>query len=148
MNHARRRHFILACVTSLTLAGALISPELAHAGKGGGKGEAKITKLCESIGCTQKQAETMRTVMKQMHLDIKPDREAIRDLRGQMASEWKSDKPDERKLARLADKIAAHERNIADRRLEAMLELHPILSAEQREAVAARLLKAGGKSRG
>ena len=140
MKRPRRRRFILACVTSLTLTGALACPNLAQAGKGDkkankagkadkrkAKGQHKIDKLCERIGCSEKQASEIGMVFKQLHLDIKPDREAIRELRKQLASEWKAAKPDERKLTKIADKVAAHERNIADRTMEAMLELHPIL---------------------
>ena len=55
--------------------------------------------------------------------------------------------PASKSAAALVTALRAQDPILADQ-LEAMLELHPILSAEQREAVAARLLKAGGKSRG
>lgn len=135
----------------MTLAGALLSPAFAEAGKGkgdesarsgkagkagkAGKRGAKLAKLCERIGCSDEQAADIRVVLQQMRADIKPDREAIRELRGQLAAEWKRAKPDERKLAKIVEQIGAHERNIADRRMEAMLELHPILTPEQREEV-------------
>lgn len=143
MFKARRRRFLLTSAASLALAASLLSPAVAEAGKdkSKGKAKAKIERLCQEIGCSASQKTDIAQVFKQMHMDIKPDREAIRDLRKQLATEWKQAKPDERKLARIADKIAAHERNIADRRMEAMLELHPMLSPEQREVMADHLMK-------
>jgi Spy/CpxP family protein refolding chaperone len=143
MSKPRRRHFVLASVAGLALVGALISPTSALAGKGKreGKGKhSKVERLCEQIACTEAQAAGIAQIFQQLHADIKPDREAIRELRQQLASQWRSDQPDERELAKLADKIAAHQRNVADRRMEAMLELHGLLTPIQREQVAEHLL--------
>ena len=137
----QRRHFVLASLASLTLVGALVIPTSVFAGKGKGKGHAKIDRLCEQIACTKTQAHDIEQVFKQLRADSKSDREAIRELRQQMANEWKTDRPDERELAKLAEKIAAHEHNLADRRMEAMLELHGLLTASQRELVAEHLLE-------
>jgi Spy/CpxP family protein refolding chaperone len=154
MHHRRtmfkqRRHLILASLAGLALVGALLHPAsaLAGKGKGKGKGHAKIDRLCEQIACTETQAHDIEQVLQQLRVDGKPDREAIRELRQQIASEWKTDRPDERNLAKLADKIAAHERNLADRRMEAMLELHGLLTASQREQVAEHLLDRGHHKR-
>jgi Spy/CpxP family protein refolding chaperone len=140
-----RRRLALFVLTSTVLAGTLLGPAPAEAGKGKGRGHAKLDRLCEQITCTEAQKQDIGEVFKQLRVDVKPDREAIRDLRRQLAGEWAKDRPDEAKLAKLADKIAAHERNIADRRMEAMLELHALLSPEQREQVAEHLMKRGGK---
>ncbi len=131
-------------LAGLALAGLLLTPQLAVAGKGqgpGGQGKAKLERMCEQIACTDDQRDDIARVFKQMRQDIKPDREAIAQLRSELASEWKRAKPDAGKLAKLGDKIAAHERNVADRRLEAMLELHAILTPSQREQIAAHLLE-------
>jgi Spy/CpxP family protein refolding chaperone len=139
--------FILASLAGVVLVGALISPISAFAGKekgkGKGKGHAMLDRMCEQLACTETQARDIEQIFEQLHVDSKPDREAIRELRQQLANEWKTDQPDEPKLAKLADKIAAHERNVADRRMEAMLELHGLLTATQREQVAEHLLRAG-----
>jgi Spy/CpxP family protein refolding chaperone len=122
---------VTARFAALSLAGLLVLPALAFAGKG--HEHARLERMCEQLSCTEQQREELARVFKQMHQDSKLDREAIRDLRKQMADEWLADRPDEQALARLADKVAAHERNIADRRLEAMLEVHALLSPEQRK---------------
>jgi Spy/CpxP family protein refolding chaperone len=124
----------------------LLIPTVAVAGEGReGRGHAKLDRVCEQIACNEQQREDIARVFTQLRKDIKLDREAIRELRKQMADEWLADEPDERALARLAEKISAHERNIADRQLESMLELHAILSPEQRKQVAAQLMKGDGK---
>lgn len=134
---ARRSWF-----AGLALAGVLLTPAVATAGKGG---EAKLDRMCSQISCTEQQHDAIARVFKQMRQDIKADRTAIRELREQMADEWQKPKVDELELAKLADKVAAHERNVADRRLEAMLELHAILTPEQREQVADQLLDGRGR---
>lgn len=144
------RRFTLASVASIVLLGALINPlpALAGKGKGKGKGHAKVDRICEQIGCTEAQAGGIEQILEQLRADLRPDRQAIRELRQQLASEWKTDRPDERKLAKLAEQVAAHERNVADRTMEAMLELHGLLTPTQREQVAEHLLKAGHHKRG
>lgn len=148
------RRFILASLAGLVLVGAMLSPLPALAGKdkdkgkGKGHGHAKIERMCEKIACTEDQAQDIEQIFKQLHIDSKSDREAIQELRKQLASEWTSDKPDELELASLTEKIDAHERNVSDRRMEAMLELHALLTPAQREQIAEHLLKAGQRKRG
>jgi Spy/CpxP family protein refolding chaperone len=147
---SRPRRFILASLAGVVLVGALISPIAALAGKGKGKekARAKLDRMCEQIACTEAQARDIEQIFEQLRVDSKPDREAIRELRRQLASEWKTEQPDERKLTKLAEKIAAHERNVTDRRMEAMLELHELLTAVQREQIAEQLLSRGHRERG
>jgi Spy/CpxP family protein refolding chaperone len=139
----QHRRFVLTSLAGLALVGALLVPTSAIAGKGKAKGHGKLDRLCEQIACTEAQVKDIGQIFEQLRADIKPDREAIRELRQQLSSEWQTEKPDERKLAKLADKIAAHERNVADRQMEAMLELHGLLTSEQRAEVAEKLMKAG-----
>lgn len=128
-------------VPALALAAALMLPGLAHAKKGEGKHQKRVAKMCEKIQCSDQQEREIGQVFQQMHIDTKADRAAIKDLRKQMADEWAKDRPSEATLESLAKKVAAHEQNIADRRMDAMMELHGVLDAEQRKQVAAQLMK-------
>lgn len=113
-----------------------------------GEGHERLAKVCEHIQCSDQQERAIGQVFEQMRIDVKPDREAVRELRGQIAQEWQKDKPDEAKLTKLQDRVASHERNIADRHHEAMMELHDLLDAAQREQIVALLAKhhkKGGK---
>ena len=119
-------------------------PRLAAA-EGGGRGEGPLQRVCEHIECTDDQEVAIRDVFVQARIDSKDDHEAIRELRRQIADEWVKDAVDEAKLDKLHDRIATHERNIADRRHEAMLELHDLLTPAQREQVVELLAEHAGK---
>lgn len=146
MNHSLRRTPRaalppFATLTGLALAAALFVPALAHAGKGDRGPGKRAAKMCEAIDCSDQQEREIAQVFQQMRTDVQVDRKAIAELREQMASEWQKNQPSEATLEKLATKIAAHERNIADRRLEGMLELHGLLSPEQRRAVAKHVMR-------
>ena len=134
----RRRHILPILGLALGLS---FAPGLAHAKKG--KGGGKLDKICAEIGCSADQKREIGEVFEQMKIDIKSDRTALKELKKQLAAEWIEDKPSERKIASLSAKMAAHERNIADRKLEAMIELHGLLDAKQRAKVAEQLMKRG-----
>lgn len=134
-------------VSGLVLASTLLLPGLAQAEPPGGHGR-KLERVCEQLSCTEQQERDIQAVFEQLRIDSKQDREAIRTLHEQLAAEWVKDKPDEKAMAKLHDKIAAHERNLADRRHEAMMELHALLSPEQRKQAAELLGKRKGKGKG
>jgi Spy/CpxP family protein refolding chaperone len=119
-------------------------PRLAAA-EGGGRGEGPLQRVCEHIECSEDQEVAIRDVFVQARVDSKDDHEAIRELRRQIADEWVKDTLDEAKLDKLHARVASHERNIAERRHEAMLELHDLLTAEQREQVVELLAEQAGK---
>lgn len=123
-------------------------PRLAAADGGGGRGEGPLQRVCEHIECSDAQEVAIRDVFVQARIDSKDDHEAIRALRRQLADAWAKDTIDEAELDALHERIATHERNIADRRHEAMLELHDLLSAEQREQVVELLAEHAGKRGG
>lgn len=127
----------------VVLASFHFAPRLAAAE--GGKGRGPLQRVCEQIECSAEQEVAVRDVFVQARIDSKSDHEAIRELRREIADEWVKDQLDEAKIAKLHERIASHERNIADRQHEAMLELHDVLTAEQREAVVALLAEHAGK---
>ncbi|MCA9681260.1 MAG: hypothetical protein KC457_03625 [Myxococcales bacterium] len=125
-----KRPFVSA-ITGFVLVASLFAPTLARADKG--DGHRKLDRVCEQITCSEQQKQDIARIFEQMHVDLEVDREAIESLRKQLATEWVKDRPNQRTLDKLADDIAAHERNIADRRMAAMMEQHALLSAEQRK---------------
>lgn len=109
-------------------------------GRGG-----KLGKVCQKIECSDDQKTELKQIHKEMRTDAKSDREAIRELHKQMAAEWVKSAPNEKVLDRIQAKIAVHEANIADRRMDMMLELHAVLSPEQRKAFAKLMAERHGK---
>jgi chromosome segregation ATPase len=80
---------------------------------------------------------------------IEPEREAIAELRRQLADEYAKADPDEAELQRLHDAIQAHRDAISDMRHAALVDMHDELDAEKRAKVAERIAgKDEGKGEG
>lgn len=80
---------------------------------------------------------------------IEPEREAIAELRRQLADEYAKADPDEAKLQRLHDAIQVHRDTISDMRHATLMDMHDELDAEQRAKVAERIAgKHEGKGKG
>jgi Spy/CpxP family protein refolding chaperone len=80
---------------------------------------------------------------------IEPEREAIAELRRQLADEYAKADPDEAELQRLHDAISAHRDAISDMRHEVLVDMHDELDAAQRAKVAERIAgKHEGKAKG
>jgi Spy/CpxP family protein refolding chaperone len=81
---------------------------------------------------------------------IAPEREAISELRRQLADEYAKANPDAAELRGLHDAIEAHRDAISDMKFEALMSMHDELDAEQRAKVAEHLAhgKHGGKGEG
>lgn len=140
------RRTLVTGLTSLAIAGALFVPLAAQA-RGPGDDGKRVDKVCKELSCTSQQRSEIKQVFEQMRIDVKTDRQTIRTLRKQLADEWVKDRPDEAAMAKLHDQIAAHERNIADRRHDAMMELHALLSADQRVKFAESMGKKGKRGK-
>jgi Spy/CpxP family protein refolding chaperone len=130
---------------ALALFVGLAAPRSSFAGEG--RGAAKLERVCAQITCSEAQREDLARVFEQLRRDIRGDREAIEQLRAELAERWREPEPDARALTKLSEKIAAHERNITDRRLEAMLEIHDLLTPAQRDQVADLLLASHARRR-
>ena len=144
----RRR--LLATLAGATLAFGVSATALAAPPKGKGKGKGKgqrIERVCEQLQCTTNQKEELQQVMREMHTDAKAEREAIKTLHKALLAEFKKDEPDEAAMKRIYGQIATHEANLRDRRHDMIMEVHGILTPEQRAKAGRFLLKGkmGGK---
>jgi Spy/CpxP family protein refolding chaperone len=74
----------------------------------------------------------------------KTQRDEIKDLRKQLASEYAKDQPDVAKMKQLHARIEAQRDAIEALRFGAFLDMHDQLDADQRERIAARI---GGKGK-
>lgn len=77
----------------------------------------------------------------------KAEREQIKDLRTQLATEYAKAQPDVAKMKQMNERIQAKRAAIEAQRFGALLEMHDELDAEQRERMAARMAGKHGEGR-
>lgn len=139
--HDRKSRILLSAIGAVALLGvggaALAKPDAAR-GADGKRGD-----LCAKLGCTDTQREQLRAVMTELRADGKADRAAIERLHQQLAAEFAKDKPDEAAMRSIQAKIGAHQAQLEERRLDAMLEVHALLDAKQRAAMAEGMKRHG-----
>ncbi len=92
--------------------------------------------LCARLECTETQKQELRAVMSELRADTKGDRQAIKRLHKQLAAEFAKDKPDEAAMRSIQAQIATHHGEMQARGLDAMMEVHELLDAEQRAKLA------------
>jgi Spy/CpxP family protein refolding chaperone len=114
----------------LLLAGALAAPAVAAAAEEGIQGRG--ARMCAKLECTDDQKEELRAIFAEARQDARGDHEAIKRLAGEMKAEFATDDPDEQRLRDLQAEIATHRNELASRRLDAMLDVHELLTPEQR----------------
>lgn len=135
-----------ACALAPVLAGAALLGfgGIAAAGPGGGgDGSGKRHGICAKLECSEDQRQRLRTVVRELRDDTKADREAIRGLQREMAAVWAGDAPDEAELARLQAAIAGHRAAMTATATDALMEVHALLTPEQR-ALFAKIIERRG----
>ena len=110
--------------------------------------------LCAKLECTEQQEQELRAVMTELREDAKGDREAIKRLHGTIAAEFAKARPDEDAMKAAMKQIDVHQRELEERGFDAMMEIHALLTPEQRAKVAKAMehrglrgLMHGGKGR-
>lgn len=142
---SRRRPLLVALAgIPLLAAGLFMAPGTASAAPDDGA-NGRGGRMCAKLKCSDDQKEELRAIFAEMREDAKGDHEAIERLRGQMKAEFAKDAPDEEKLRNLQAQIATHRNELASRRLDAMLDVHEVLDAEQRKSFMDMMEKRRGK---
>lgn len=135
-----KSRFLLPAIGGLALLGL---GGAALAGPDAGPRDGKRGGLCAKLECTDTQREELRAVMSELRADSKGDREAIKRLRKQLAAEFAKAQPDEAAMRSIQATIATHQQQMRDRGLDAMLEVHALLDAEQRATLAKAMERRG-----
>ena len=115
----------------------------APGGDGGGDKSARRHGICAKLECSEDQRDRLRTIIGELRDDTKADREAIQRLQREMASLWAGDAPDEAELARLQAAVAGHRTAMTSIATGALMEVHAILTPEQR-ALFAKIIERRG----
>lgn len=117
-------------------------------------------RLCAKLSCTAPQEEKVAAIIKALKVEAKPERQAIRALHGEVMAEYAKAKPDQAKMKKAYAQIDEHRKAIRNHVHDAAMELHAVLDAKQRAALAElvgtrgleRMLKGGhgrhGKGKG
>jgi Spy/CpxP family protein refolding chaperone len=144
-NSSRRLFTTLATAAGLAL-GATVATS-AMAGPPGDRGHG----MCAKLECTEAQRDELKQIRKEFRTDTKAEHQAMRSIAESIAAEFAKDAPNETQLKRWYAEIQTRQANLMDRRHDMMMEIHGVLSPEQRaiaaDHIAKRMLK-GGKHRG
>ncbi len=138
---SRVRRLVLPLLAGATLLGL---GGVAIAGPGQGKGQGKARgNVCAKLECSADQKQALRTIFAELRADTKTDREAIKRLHHDMATEWAQDNPDEAELSRLQGEVAKHHGAMAGLVTDAMMEVHANLTPAQRVTFAKLIERRG-----
>lgn len=147
MSRLIRPKLLLTSLSGAALALLLASPAYA-AGPPEGKGHGKLEHFCQEAKCSDAQKEEIKNVMKEFRTDTKSDREKIRELHKRLVTEFSKDKPNEKLMQQVYRQIRQIEANIVDRRHDMLMELHGVLTPEQRKLAAHKLMRGPGRHKG
>ena len=114
----------------------------------GPRQEARGGKMCEKLGCTEAQKVQLKQIRDAAKDKIKPEREAIRALKQEIAAEYRKDRLDNTRLRDLYGRLDAREATIDGYRRAMRAQVHAVLTPEQRVAVAERMERRGERGHG
>lgn len=130
-----KTRILLPAIGALSLLG-LGGAALAKPAVDGASADRHRGGLCAKLECTDQQKEELKAVMTELREDTKGDREAIRRLHGTISKEFAKARPDEKAMRAAMAQIETHERELKERGFDAVMEIHALLTPEQRAKVA------------
>lgn len=125
-------------------------------GKKKGKKHAKAGKhmrgLCAQLRCTETQTEQITTRLQALREQQQDARKGQAALQTALSRELAKEKPSKKELARIQKDLARMQTKATESTLDALLDIHAVLDAEQRKTLATlvernglrRLLRGGG----
>jgi len=105
--------------------------------------------LCQMLECTDAQQTAVTKIKQEQHAEIEEAFKAIGELRTKLAAEFAKPKLDTAAIDKLQAQINALHADMANARLDAMKDLHAVLTPEQRTKMAEKMKRGGpGHHRG
>ena len=101
--------------------------------------ERRLTKMLDTVQATDAQRQQITAIKDKVLADGKALRAAHQGTHEQLLALWKSDQPDVAKVHALVDARADAMKKFADEVADAMVQVHGILTPEQRAKVADQL---------
>jgi Spy/CpxP family protein refolding chaperone len=96
-------------------------------------------RLLDSVGATAEQKTQLRQIMDGARNDVKPLRDAARELHRQMMALLAQPTVDARAAEALRQQLQANREQVSKRMMQAMLDASRVLSPEQRKQIAERM---------
>ena len=137
--------FVMSAVFGLTMFAA---GDAGAARDDGPRHEARGDKMCAKLGCTDAQKAQLAQIREGMKDKIKPEREAIRGLKQQIAAEYRKDKLDSTRLRDLYAQLDARKGTIEGYRRAMRAQVHAVLTPDQRAAAAERMERRAERGHG
>ncbi|MEW5739210.1 MAG: Spy/CpxP family protein refolding chaperone [Myxococcota bacterium] len=101
----------------------------------------KVADAMDELDATPQQTERAQALAKGLVIDAKPLVKQGLEARDALISEWKASRPDSTKIHALVDAQLEAVRGFVHKVADAAIELHGLLTPEQRDEVTARLEK-------
>ena len=98
--------------------------------------EKRLTKMLDTVQATDAQRQQITAIKDKVLADGKALRAAHQGTHQQLLALWKSDQPDVAKVHALVDARADAMKKFADEVADAMIQVHGILTPDQRAKVA------------
>ena len=98
--------------------------------------ERRLTKMLDTVQATDAQRQQITAIKDKVLADGKALRAAHQGTHEQLLALWKSDQPDVAKVHALVDARADAMKKFADEVADAMIQVHGILTPDQRAKVA------------
>jgi periplasmic protein CpxP/Spy len=99
----------------------------------------RLSKMLDEVQATDAQRQQITAIKDKVLADGKALRAAHQGSRQQLLALWKSDQPDAAQVHALVDARADAMKKFADEVADAMLQVHGILTPDQRAKVSAKL---------
>ena len=99
----------------------------------------RLEDMLDDVKATDAQRQQIKAIVDKVVADGKAMHASRADVRSQLLAQWQADRPDAAKVHSLVDGRAAAMKQFADEVTDAVLQVHGILTPEQRAIVAKKI---------
>jgi Spy/CpxP family protein refolding chaperone len=132
-------------LTSALFGLTLLTAGSADAKRADGDRQGRGEKVCERLACSDAQKAQIKQIREVVKTKVAGEKTAIRELRKQIAAEYRKDKLDQARLGDLYRQLDARRSTVESARRAAKAQIHGLLTPEQRTKFAAEKQGAGKK---
>lgn len=132
-------------LTSALFGLTLLTAGSADAKRADGERHERGGKMCERLTCSDAQKAQIKQIRETVKSKVAGEKTAIRELRKQIAAEYRKDRLDQARLGDLYRQLDARKSTVEGARRAAKAQIHGLLTPEQRAKFAAEKRGAGKK---